>query len=186
MNKIPTIFKRDEADRSKVTEEWNPECLWVRDGEGTATQKYDGTCVAFAMDKWWARREVKPGKEEPPNFIFVSKDLITGKTMGWEPIEQSPFHKFLLEAINSDDMPWEMGTYELCGPKINGNPEGYDKHTLVKHEYAVDLDPRGGGIPRSYEEIKGHVAVLKRRGVEGIVYHHPDGRMAKIKGKDFA
>ena len=28
------------------------------------------------------------------------------------------------------------------------------------------------------------VAVLWMSGIEGIVWHHPDGRMAKLKGRD--
>ena len=66
MNKIPTVFQRNENDRRYVTREVNPECQWVLDGEGVPTRKFDGTCVRLADDgSWWARREVKPGKEPP-------------------------------------------------------------------------------------------------------------------------
>jgi hypothetical protein len=41
----------------------------VLDGEGVATRKYDGTCVMFDGDGWWARREVKPGKTAPAGFV---------------------------------------------------------------------------------------------------------------------
>jgi len=36
--------------------------------------------------------------------------------------------------------------------------------------------------PRKFEEIK---AYLADKDIEGIVWHHPDGRMVKIKKKDF-
>lgn len=73
---------------------------------------------------------------------------------------------------------WEPGTYELCGPKINGNPEGYDRHVLISHEYAEELH----GVPRDYDGLAAWLADCE---FEGIVWHHPDGRMAKIKRRDF-
>jgi hypothetical protein len=30
-----------------------------------------------------------------------------------------------------------------------------------------------------------HPLLLYTSGIEGIVFHHPDGRMAKVKGRDF-
>lgn len=36
--------------------------------------------------------------------------------------------------------------------------------------------------PRTFEELK---VFLKGRDIEGIVWHHRDGRMAKIKARDF-
>lgn len=36
--------------------------------------------------------------------------------------------------------------------------------------------------PRSFESLK---AYLESREIEGIVWHHPDGRLVKIKRKDF-
>ena len=45
-----------------VLPEITPGCEWVIAGEGVATRKYDGTCVMYDGDEWWARREVKPGK----------------------------------------------------------------------------------------------------------------------------
>lgn len=66
MKKIPTVYLRDNDDRSKITEEVNPECLWVIAGEGKPTPKYNGTCVMldadvlrgwFPFGRWWARRE---------------------------------------------------------------------------------------------------------------------------------
>ena len=69
------------------------------------------------------------------------------------------------------------GTYELCGPKVQGNPERYDHHLLVRHGSEVLAD-----APRTFLAL-GHY--LADNDIEGIVWHHPDGRMVKIKGKDF-
>ena len=46
MRKVPTLFERDwKGDRSRVTDQINPVCAWVFNGEGVATRKFDGTAV---------------------------------------------------------------------------------------------------------------------------------------------
>lgn len=179
MKKIPTLFVRDSEDLSRVTREVHRDCDWVIGGEGIATRKYDGTCVMYDGARWWARREVKPGKATPPNYVPLSTDEATGKTVGWEPAEYSAFAKFLDEAIASaaDEHTWDPGTYELCGPKINRNPEGYTRHILRSHAKAEKLI-----APRDPD---GLAAWMAETDFEGIVWHHPDGRMAKLKRKDF-
>ncbi len=180
MQKIPTLFVRDSEDRAHVTREVMPECQWVIDGEGVATRKYDGTCVMFDGDRWWARREVKPGKSIPINFVAITLDGVTGKTMGWEPIEQSGFARWHVEALDVRFGVLEPGTYELIGPKINGNPEGAPFHILVRHTAARPLN----GAPRTFDALRDYLA--ERPDMEGIVWHHPAGRMCKLKRKDFA
>ena len=183
MKKIPTLFVRDEQDRSKVTDEITPGCDWVLAGEGVATRKYDGTCVMFDGTAWWARREVKPGKSAPASFQLVETDNITGKSVGWEPVEQSPFAKFHVEALDQMRVMRQQpdpGTYELVGPKINGNPEKADVHTLVRHATAETVGTWGW----DYGMITQLVTRLGEEGWEGIVWHHPDGRMAKLKVRD--
>lgn len=185
MNKIPTLYQRDPDDRRRVLPEVTPGCEWVLRGEGVPTRKYDGTCVMFDGARWWARREVRPGKTAPADFRALSTDEITGKTVGWEPIEQSPFIKFFVEAQAqaTGDM-WAEGTYELCGPKINGNPEGYADHMLIRHADAARLPL----TPRETSTFEGIVDYLRGAPAdfEGIVWHHPDGRMAKLKVRDVA
>lgn len=185
MKKIPTLFKRDPEDMRHVTAEVTPGCEWVLAGEGVATRKYDGTCVMLDDDGgWWARREVKRGKAKPPNFVAVNYDEATGKTMGWEPLAQSGFAKFHAEAFaNGDELGrrrFSAGTYELCGPKINGNPEGYPSHFLMPHATAERYPALH--TPQGYDELR---AALTALSWEGIVWHHRDGRMAKLKGRDF-
>lgn len=189
MNKIPTVFQRDPEDRAHVLPIVTPGCEWVLAGEGQATRKYDGTCVQFDEDgRWWARREVKRGKTPPAGFVSLSTDEVTGKTVGWEPVEQSGFTRWHAEAlishteVMSGPWVWRPGTYELIGPKVNGNPERKDRHWLVEHAEArpillTDL---------TFEGIRARVLLeAELDGCEGIVWHHPDGRMAKIKARDF-
>lgn len=177
MKKIPTVYVRDANDRRHVTSEVNPGCEWVFAGEGVATRKYDGTCVMLDEDgDWWARREVKPGKAAPDGFVLAQHDEVTGKTVGWEPMVQSSFAKFHDEALGNPYERRAVGTYELIGPKINGNPEHAVGHELVPHDDADILFP-----PLEHEQLK---AFLLDQPYEGIVWHHPDGRMAKLKRRD--
>jgi hypothetical protein len=193
MRKIPTVFVRDwDGDRRYVLDEVSPGCEWVIKGEGTPTRKYDGTCVWLTPDgQWWARREVKEGKLPPPAFIEIEHDAETGKTVGWEPIEQSAFAKWHAEAVREMGGSLPAGTYELIGPKINGNPENCTSHLLIAHAAAqlaccleCPSSPPGGHgqAPRDFD---GLAMWLHAHPYEGVVWHHPDGRMAKIKKRDF-
>lgn len=189
MQKIPTLFQRDPENRKYVLPVVSAGCEWVLAGEGVPTRKYDGTCCMFDGERWWARREVKPGKPTPANFRAVAADEITGKTVGWEPMEQSGFARWLADAIEDGEMPhdWEPGTYELCGPKINGNPEQFDRHVVIAHAGAQRLDLNA---PEQPTEVEREYRILREwllsMSYEGIVWHHPDGRMAKLKRRDFA
>jgi len=177
VQKIPTLFLRDPTDRRYVTRDVNPAAAWVFDGEAVATRKYDGTCVM--LDKqgaWWARREVKPGKAAPIGYVEVETDAVTGRTVGWEPIDQSPFVKYWREAI--DRPARQPGTYELVGPKINGNPEQLQRHELVWHNAADVLSD----LPLDFDGLQ---EMLTGLSYEGVVWHHPGGRMAKLKRRDF-
>lgn len=183
MKKIPTLFIRDEEDRRFVRGFVSPGCEWVLEGEGRATRKYDGTCMMLdAAGDWWARREVKPGKTAPTRFVAVDYDEVTGKTTGWEPVEQSSFAKFHAEALAV--FSGGPGTYELLGPKINGNPEAFDAHVLWPHGWDLLSDREElADAPRDYDGLRDWL--LDHHEWEGIVWHHDDGRMAKLKGRDF-
>lgn len=185
MEKIPTLFLRDwENDPKHVTREPNPACEWVFAGLGTATIKWDGTCVMLdESGDWWARREVKPGKTAPAGFVEIARDDETGKVMGWEPVEQSAFAKWHAEALDGGGR-FKPGTYELVGPKINGNPDGFGAHILIEHGWAhAPIREDLKTAPRDYD---GLAAWLHARPYEGIVWHHEDGvRFAKLKRRDF-
>lgn len=182
MRKIPTLFKRDPDDMKRVLDEVTPGCEWVLAGEGVATRKYDGTCVRVLAGEMWARREVKPGKQPPPDFEQVDHDETTGKTVGWIPVDESKEYARHWEAffaLAAQGAP-EDGTYELIGPKVNQNPEGAPSHLLVRHDRAERYPAMNR--PSGYDELESALTTLHW---EGIVWHHPDGRMAKLKRRDF-
>jgi hypothetical protein len=194
VKKIPTLFRRDPEDMRRVLPEVTPGCEWVMAGEGTPTRKYDGTCVMFDGEHWFARREVKQGKAAPPGFQAIEMDEVTGKTVGWEPIEQSGYARWQAEAVReaneaADEAersePWPVGTYELIGPKVNGNPEHEEGHVLITHRFAEEVFV-GPPAAYSYDLLRQEVVNLRDvYGAEGVVWHHPDGRMAKLKARDF-
>lgn len=181
MKKIPTVFERDwDGDRSRVLDHVVPGCEWVIEGEGVATQKYDGTCVLIDGGAMFKRHEVRPGKNTPAGFHQIDSDETTGKIIGWVPVGGGPedkWHRDGYENALAEHGALLDGTYELVGPKIQGNPEGEDTHTLIRH---ADAEPYI--VPRDYEGMKELLAELD---IEGFVFHHQDGRMAKIKRKDF-
>ncbi|MEU4578961.1 hypothetical protein [Nonomuraea sp. NPDC023979] len=184
MRKIPTIFVRDwDGNPRYVTRQPDPECAWVFAGEGEATAKWDGVCIEHDdRGKWWARREVKHERNIPAGYRIVQHDPETGKLMGWEPIEQSGFARWHAEVLERGER-FVPGTYELLGPKVNGNPDGFEAHVLMRHGWApLFLREEAKRAPRDYD---GLAAWLAQWPNEGVVWHHPDGRMAKIKRRDF-
>lgn len=178
MNKIPTIFVRDMSKQpALVTPVWVEGCEWVRDGEGVSTCKYDGTSCLVRDGKLYKRRELRPGDTAPADFESLGTDENTGKTVGWVPVGEGPEDRYHREGF--DRLLTRVdGTYELMGPKVQGNKSGLVHHALIRHADAYRYDD----VPRDFDGLK---AWLTEHQIEGVVWHHPDGRMAKIKRRDF-
>lgn len=181
MKKIPTLFKRDFTNNGVIIPEYNEGIEWVVKGEGIATRKYDGTSVLIRDGKMYKRYELRPGKEAPYGFEQVDHDETTGKSVGWVEVGNGSEDKYFREAVNGNpdkvDMP--DGNYELLGPKVQGNPEHADKHYL--HDFMRNAETYDD-VPVEFEALK---QWLEDKDIEGIVWHHPDGRMVKIKKKDY-
>lgn len=178
MKKISTLYKKDPSDLGRVINEINPENAWVFTDEGVrATRKYDGTACAVINGQLYKRYDVKKGKSVPPFAIpCQDPDEITGHWPHWILCQHdNPADKWHIEAFNASK--YADGTYELCGPKVQGNPEKFEKHTLVKHgEKLIEIT--------QLDWIGLHL-VLEHMDIEGIVFHHPDGRMCKLRKSDF-
>lgn len=186
MQKIISLFQRNYDGDRLVRDEVTPGAEWVLNGEGIATRKWDGTCCMINDGILYKRYDAKKGKMPPDGFIPAQEpDAVTGHWPGWLEVGNGPEDKYHIEAWNQfqidngEKFECEVeGTYELIGPKINGNKEKWDRHELVKHGSEKMYFP--GGI--TFETVK---KVLDELHYEGIVWHHPDGRMVKIKKKDF-
>jgi len=177
MQKIPTIFVRDTSSQpALVTPVWTTGCEWVRDGEGMATVKHDGSCCLVRDGVLYKRREVKRGRPAPEGFELVETDERTGKSFGWVLVGDGAEDRWHREAFPSADGD---GTYELMGPKVQGNPEALPCHVLVRHGMDVLED-----VPRHFEGLRDFLA-HSRLWMEGIVFWHEDGRKGKIKRRDF-
>lgn len=186
MKKISTMFQRDwDGDRSRVLDIPMPNAQWVFDGEGVATQKLDGTACLISGGVLYARYDVRKGKEVPEGFIPAQEpDVATGHWPGWVPVGQRSDNrwKYHIEAWDIAFGRFEDGTYELCGPKIQKNPEHLSEHHLVAHGTQLNRNIDFSTVPRSYEAI---LEWFRGKDIEGVVWHHPDGRMVKIKKSDF-
>jgi len=161
-----------------------PDCEWVIH-EGFATEKLDGTNVMI-----WVRgetvlaffRRITPPREQSPSPL--------DKFGLYEEVNRSdPNSKWIIDALNNTDLSgWPDGDHccEAIGPKIQGNPLGLASRRCEP----LDLWPFiYESFPRTFNEIRsalenleslcspGHIA-------EGVVFHHPDGRRAKIKRRD--
>ena len=177
MKKIVSLFQRNYETDRLVRDEVVPGAEWVLAGEGIATRKYDGTCCMIRNSQLFKRYEAKA--EPPADFIPAQdRDPVTGHWVGWRPCDRSDkSDKYHFEAFDRLNQKTD-GTYELVGPKIQKNLERMDQHMLVDHSAAERLLD----CPRDFAGIK---AYLSKSDIEGIVWHHDDGRMVKIKKKDF-
>ena len=196
MIKIPCLFDRDFSDKRRpvLLRVVTPGCEWALTPEGIPTRKRDGTaCLIDKVGVLFKRYDVKKGKTVPAGAIPCTSepDAVTGHWPHWVEVGPEPESRWHMEAFSglraSDGSRFRPraalreGTYELCGPKINGNAEDLEEHTFFRHGAEV-LD-FGDAPPRDWDALR---AILDAARFEGIVYHHAsDGRMCKIRRDDF-
>jgi hypothetical protein len=191
VQKIISLFQRNYDGDRLVRDEVVPGAEWVLAGEGVATRKWDGACCMVRGGLMFKRYEVKPGRK-PPEFFEPANEIdeITGKRAGWLRVSgEGPEDKWFRAAFQCwlDDYGHSPsdGTYEAVGPHFGGgshtkNPECRLKDMLEPHGNVI-LD----GFPRDFEGIKKWFSETAIPTFEGVVWHHPDGRMVKIKKRDF-
>ncbi len=178
MKKLSTLYKKNPENLGRIINEVNPENSWAFT-MGVATRKFDGTSCAIIGGELYKRFDLKKGRVLPSNAIACQ-----------EPDEKSGHHPFWVKCEREDKSnKWhfvafdvlvnkEDGTYELCGEKVQGNPEKIEGHQLIRHgsEKLEITDLSFEGL-RSY---------LEQADIEGIVFHHKDDdRMCKIRKTDF-
>jgi hypothetical protein len=197
MKKIISLFQRNYDTDRLVRDEVTPGAEWVVNGEGFATRKWDGLAVMHRDGQWFKRYDAKTftmdnGKRrnynrQPPEGFepLQDPDPITGHWPGWIPCSpDNPADKLLYDTVAEyASVVWENGSYELIGPKIGtrggANPEKLQEHQIVPHGRGNAFYPYA---PRTFDELK---EWFKDVDIEGLVWHHDDGRMVKIKKKDF-
>lgn len=207
MQKIISLFARNYEGDRLVRDELVPGAEWVAAGEGVATVKWDGAACLIANDRddhgpLWRRYDAKKGKQPPPGFVPAQEpDPTTGHYPGWIPcVLGTPADQWFMEALANSvsRSPLPAGTYEAVGPHFQGNPYGFPRELLIRHGNDVLPDaPREFGALRIYLATAGYPTwgsesltatfgpFSRSLPLEGIVWHHRDGRMVKIKAKDF-
>lgn len=189
MKKMTTLFEKTE-DQRQCIDKIRPENEWVLTNS-KAYRKWDGTACAVIDGVLYRRYDAKLKKDgtrkiPPPNSIACQEpDKITGHQPYWTPVllengGQRMLDTFeILQQTNLEDGQEDLkGTFEFCGPKINGNPENLDKHYLIPHtqtEFNI--------TDYSFESLKKGTL---QRDLEGIVFWEIDGnRKCKIRKTDF-
>jgi hypothetical protein len=185
MRKIPTLFQRNRSPVNPMTSLVNPECQWVLEGEGVPTAKWDGTACLYLEGRLYKRHTIQA--HDPLDPLDYPADWLPAQPMpdphtlkhpGWMPVTDGPDDKWHRTGLRRAGPMRESQTYELCGPKINGNRHQLDRIMLIEHGVHPIMSN-----PRTYAEILEWLTQDKL--YEGIVWHHPDGRMAKVKKRDF-
>jgi|AntAceMinimDraft_9_1070365.scaffolds.fasta_scaffold05252_11 hypothetical protein len=187
MKKLSTLFEKDPNDLNRVINKINPVNEWVYEN-GIPTRKFDGTSCAIIGSELYKRYDAKIDKETgkykkqiPLNAIPCQEpDLITGHHPHWIKCDRSDnSNKYHFEAFDSLENK-EDGTYELCGEKVQRNPENIKGHILIKHGIEV-LEITNF----TFENIRNYLAD-ERNDIEGIVFHSSvNDNMCKIRKSDF-
>ena len=201
MDKLESPFIRKEIDGEYiVTPEITPGFEWVfTDDKVMAIEKLHGTNVSILIQdgiitSCWNRTE---------RVLFFNK----GKKYIIEGLLNS-HEKGYMEFLSDGQ---HFG--ELLGPKVNGNPYKLSEHLWIPFETFCQKHLRyksWGKYPKDFETISewfkelmplyslmigsGHevtaldgIKTGKYEGfVEGIVFTHPDGRMAKLRKDMFS
>ena len=183
MKKITTLFKKDPNNLGRVINEVHPDNEWVKHF-GIPTRKYDATSCAIIKGKLYKRFDLKKGRTLPTSDAIPCQepDPITGHHPHWvicrENDNSNKYHFEAFKRLKVEKGFAPDGTYELCGEKVQGNPENIIGHQLIPHgDYRYDF------INMSFEYIK---KFLEENDIEGIVFYHmTDDRMCKIRKKDF-
>ena len=182
MRKIPTLFERvyDNHRKVDILPNVTAGMEWVMQGEGIATEKYDGSCCAIIDGEYYKRYDAKQGKTPPFGAIPCCKpDPITGHWPHWIKVDRN--NKSDIWHIAAYDHSYgetlEDGTYEVIGPHFRNNPYELNEDILVRHGEKVLRD-----VPRSFEGIREY---LREHNIEGIVFWKDGIPQCKIKRSDF-
>ena len=182
MPKLECPFVRKEIDGEYiVTPEIAEGYEWVFNDESViATEKLHGTNVSIVIQDGIITSAFNRTERIP--FINKAKKHIS------EGILNSYERGYM------DLLPDGQHFGELIGEKVNGNPYKIQGHlwipfnTYCKKHLAYTS---WGKYPKTYESISTWFKTLmplfamkkgdKNGFVEGVVFHHPDGRMAKLR-----
>lgn len=182
MKKIPTIFKRDEKQNGHIIPEYSSVFFF---STAKATEKLDGMNVRVTVRNHTA---VRLEKRRNPDKLQKAKGIIEP---WYTDTSISSEDKWLNDALKNTDLstvPDGEWSGEALGTNIQGNPLNLPTNRILF--FTLNQAPVFENVPTTYEELKEWLPKQKSKygvdcGIEGIVWHCPDGSMMKIKTKDF-
>jgi hypothetical protein len=146
--------------------------------------------VSLPDHKWHAEAVVRTNPEEI-KLLILSFSIPTSpspplpspsSTSNFSDAASTPGLVGRIEEVPIQDVP--NGTYELVGPKINGNPYHIPSdvsHFLIRHGTVRFAATEPHTPPyQSLENLLTWFETSETGRVEGIVWHAEDGRMVKI------
>lgn len=176
-NSVPHVWELDK--NGYATDKVTKGCEWVTEGQGTASRKYDGVPVRVNGTINIQTDPMGPKIHRPNVLKLVGNDQ-------WMPIDPKQ-DVVILEARERRYSTLD-GMYEVCGPDILGNAEGWEIHKMIPTQVQV---PASEGercftsCPRMLEDADGKKGLrswLAQRPMEGVIFKHPDGRrLAKVE-----
>ena len=187
MEKIKTIFDRNWETNRKV----NPTLVVDFDFENAiATEKLDGTNIRITVRKGTI---VRVEKRRNPSKVQKQKGIVDPWYVDADAF--STEDKWIFDAVKNTDfstVPDGEWSAEAIGKNIQGNPLNLENNrvfifSLPEWREKIILT----NVPLTFEGLKTWLPKQKsvlngQTGIEGIVWHHPNGTKVKIKTKDFS
>lgn len=181
MNKIPTLFIRNEQNMKFVTRDVNPDAAWVLEGHGVPTVKKDGTnvritikdgqCILVEKRRNPTREEKALGAE--PDYVDANRD------------DRNDIHIFAaVDATYLHSWPDEAWSCEALGPKIQG---GIESTIPVLYQFILAPLVIAEPIELTFDGIRDYLATHP---IEGIAWRDQrstinNPQFSKIKRRDF-
>lgn len=186
MRKILTIFDRNWKTDRKI----NTKLIVDFDFENAiATEKLDGTNIRVTVRNGIV---VRSEKRRNPSKIQKQKGIVDPWYVDID--EYSSHDKWMVDAVKNTDfssVPDGEWSAEAIGKNIQGNPLNLENNQIFIFSLPSWRDKiQLHDAPHSFLELKDYFNTKKSIIgndclMEGIVWHHPNGRMVKIKRKDF-
>jgi len=183
MSTLFNVSYHTKGEPGNIHNEVRPENAWVFEDQChvIATIKFDGTAAMIRDGIIFKRYDAKHGKIPPAGSIPCDEfpDPISGHWPHWvECSKDNPNDVYFINTFG-DGLGFKNGTYELCGEKIGINAEKVIGFRLFKHGEVT--------VPTLVFSFGGIMEYLQDdlNDIEGLVFHHTDGRMCKIRKSDF-
>ena len=182
MKKIPTIFERNWEGDKTVIDKYVQEFDFIT---AIATEKLDGMNVRLTVRNHIL---VRLEKRRNPDKIQKHKGIIDP----WytDCIDGNPEDKYLWEAARNNDLlnvPDGEWSGEALGESIQGDPLNLGARIVCL--FSLGQAPIIENVPTIWQELKEWLPKQQSKfgigSIEGVVWHWPNGDMAKIKTKDF-